>query len=484
MDNEKEVREYIFNEMSDLIDIINNELTDGDEKFKHRFPFYELKKDLDDFLEGYVENRAIILPGLRGIGKSTLILQLCDYLVNEKNVDFRRILYLDASELADYLNTGIYETITYFITEIHHETLRNMEKPIFIFIDEAQSDLKWAKAGKLLYDKIKNDKLFIVFTGSSALNIETTADLSRRAKKIQICPMDFGEYLYLNHGMQIPSSTKNALEDLIFEGDIDEALKIEEEILLDGLKYLKKPIEKEWEHYLLYGELPYGIGKTDIDMKKFNFQLINKILETDLDYIKSYTQQTKNIARRLLSYMALQKPGTLSQNKMASYLDSSAGTINSILFTLEKTHLIFHVEPYGSSGSRTKKSWEYYFLSANIKYAIISKLGNVNRNHRECLGILAENLVASRLAIYKIKSGRDFQLFFPPESEGVDFIINTLDGKVIPIEVGIGKKSKRQIKKAIKKYKTDYGIIISNTTNGIKKEDDVIYLPLSTFSLM
>ena len=53
-------------------------------------------------------------------------------------------------------------------------------------------------------------------------------------------------------------------------------------------------------------------------------------------------------------------------------------------------------------------------------------------------------------------------------------------GDIIPIEVGIGAKNTKQVKKAI----SDYGIIVSNRSSRIQKEDNIISIPLSTFSFM
>ncbi len=41
---------------------------------------------------------------------------------------------------------------------------------------------------------------------------------------------------------------------------------------------------------------------------------------------------------------------------------------------------------------------------------------------------------------------------------------------------GLGEKTKRQITNAINKYGSNHGIIISNTTDVITKEDNVIYI--------
>ena len=72
-------------------------------------------------------------------------------------------------------------------------------------------------------------------------------------------------------------------------------------------------------------------------------------------------------------------------------------------------------------------------------------------------------------------------LFYDPKKSGVDFLVRNID-KIIPIEVGVGKKTKSQLTKAINNYNSDYGILISNRTFSIKKENNIIYIPLRTFS--
>lgn len=56
-------------------------------------------------------------------------------------------------------------------------------------------------------------------------------------------------------------------------------------------------------------------------------------------------------------------------------------------------------------------------------------------------------------------------------------------GDIIPIEVGIGAKNIKQVKKAISRYNSDYGIIVSNRSSRIQKEDNIISIPISTFHL-
>ena len=79
----------------------------------------------------------------------------------------------------------------------------------------------------------------------------------------------------------------------------------------------------------------------------------------------------------------------------------------------------------------------------------------------------------------KIK--KDFVRYQCIDNSRVDFLVRNID-KIIPIEVGVGKKTKSQLTKAINNYNSDYGILISNRTFSIKKENNIIYIPLRTFS--
>ena len=50
--------------------------------------------------------------------------------------------------------------------------------------------------------------------------------------------------------------------------------------------------------------------------------------------------------------------------------------------------------------------------------------------------------------------------------------------------MGIGDKNKKQIKNAMNKYNSNFGIVISNKTGSIVKDEDVLFIPIKTFSLM
>ncbi len=94
-----------------------------------------------------------------------------------------------------------------------------------------------------------------------------------------------------------------------------------------------------------------------------------------------------------------------------------------------------------------------------------------------------ENYVAYSIYRLKVEYHHNFKMYFDPRKGGVDFLIKTIPGDIIPIEVGIGKKNKRQIISAMDYYKSDYGIVISDTTSKIIKEENIIFIPYITFTL-
>ena len=92
-------------------------------------------------------------------------------------------------------------------------------------------------------------------------------------------------------------------------------------------------------------------------------------------------------------------------------------------------------------------------------------------------------MVASALNRLSDESLQSLGLFYDSNRKGVDFIVKNLD-EVIPIEVGIGKKTKSQLTRAKSKYGAEYGILVSNRTSKIEFKRNILYVPVLTFALM
>ena len=477
--------DYILGKLRNAPKLSQDRIIRAGEPLPYRKSYYIIERYVNDFLSGYKENRFIIMPGLRGIGKTTILFQLYDYLINEKGIDQNRVLYLSVDELNAYFEVKLIDAIDIFIKEIHQSLPVNLDRELFILVDESHYDKNWSLVGKILFDN--SEKIFTIFTGSSALNLEMNADAARRAKKEAIYPLDFSEYLILKHGIHPPSQTSEFLMDLIFKGDresVDQMIKVENELMKITLK-LEKSLEKEWEDYLCFGGFPFGPYMDMLEIYERTFNVIEKIIQKDVFLLKSFKSETISTIFNIILFLALQKPGATSHSKLAKSLGVSSSTIKTILNVLEKTHLIFNVMPYGSAGKVVRKSWKYYFLTPSLKAAINFKFGKYTPpSDRNFLGVLAENLVASQFFKMKQITHMPLGIFYSAEKKGVDFLLKDIDGEVIPVEVGIGDKNPSQIKRAINKYGSKHGILVSNARNKVMKEDDVIYVPLTTFSFI
>ncbi|RLG69700.1 MAG: ATP-binding protein [Candidatus Iainarchaeum archaeon] len=485
--DEAEIISYISAKLAEAPVLAREKTQKNGKPLGHRRAYSRIREYVDNFITGEkaggVENRIIVLPGLRGVGKTTLMLQIYKYLALTKQIEQARILYFSVDELKEYLGVKISEVVKVYVERIFKTSFVNLDKQLFILIDEAHFDKDWGVAAKIIYDQTK--KIFLLLTGSSALSMEMSVDLARRAKKETMFPLNFSEYLILKYKVFPPPGTAESIRGVIFNPS-NTSLKYAE----DNWNELKrrslsigKPLDKEFEWFLSSGGFPYGIVLDEKVIYEKIFSMIDRIIEKDIFVIRSFKTDTRNLITRIITFLALQKPGGTSDVKLAQRLNTSPTMVRSILDVLEKTHLIFSVKPYGGSGKIVRKPWKYYFLSPSVNAAIRYKLGRYNLRDRDMLGLFAETLVASYFFRMKETINMPSGLFYDAEKKGVDFLIQKGLDEVIPVEVSIGKKEKGQIKKAINKYKAKYGVVVCDIDD-VRKEGDVVYLPITFFSFV
>src|SRR3990167_3504681 len=130
-----------------------------------------------------LSDRLIGLIGSRGVGKTTLLLQII------KNKLFNKIpvFYLSADHIY-FENHTLYQFV---------EDLYLTEGIEIFFIDEIHKYPNWNREIKNLYDGFQ--KLRLIFSGSSSLDIiKGSYDLSRRTKMYHLPGLSFREYLNFN----------------------------------------------------------------------------------------------------------------------------------------------------------------------------------------------------------------------------------------------------------------------------------------------
>lgn len=463
-------------EIKYLANEINND------QFKPRFKYNDIKNHINNFIkiEKNYYNRLIMIPGLRGVGKSTLLYQIYSYLNDEMEIDEDDILYINVDDLKSSIDTDIKSVFESFIENVHNTIPLTLKKKIFLLVDEAQYDKNWANFAKLLFDK--NSRIFMIFTGSSALNLNLNTDATRRITTIRLYPCNFREYLYLKYDINF---NRYDLRELILNTNneiVEKAVKYEKEIYKE-LYNLPNDNTLEFKKYLHTQSFPFALTNNDIEVHKFTYEVIKRIITDDLVEFKSFNKLNDKIISRILTYLATKKAGKTSNNKIAQYIGISANTVDNILEILEKTELLFKVYAYGSACTIMKKPREHFFITPSIKATLNYRIGRYNLNNKKCYSLLVENMIASTLNMMVSDASLSLGLFYDPNKKGVDFLLKCVD-EIIPIEVGVGKKTKSQLTIAKNKYNAKYGILISNRTDRIRFENDILYIPLVTFALM
>lgn len=142
--------------------------------FKPREIFNEIKETAHSYFTTGRAVRMIGLAGLRGTGKTTLMWQVADYIYKNHT---KNIYFFHIGNLRRY-NVGIKELHEAFETYIAKSKLWSYKEKIVLLFDEVHEDPNWARDLKILYDEFRI--AFAIATGSSALLLQSTADLVTR----------------------------------------------------------------------------------------------------------------------------------------------------------------------------------------------------------------------------------------------------------------------------------------------------------------
>ena len=477
---------YIRNQILTMPMKVNHELSYKNKKFNRRSDYYNIIDYIDKFLEGESINRFLVLPGLRDVGKTTILFQVYEYLLKEKNINQQNILYFACDRLRRTGEADIFDVVNYYCETFHNSIIETLPQPVFILIDEAQYDKQWALNGKVIFDASKN--IFMIFSGSSALKLSNNPDAARRLLNIPIYPLTYSQHLKLKYG-DYKNNISDPLIQMIFDGEINNSAEIERRIINIYSHFQNYDIS-EWKTFLEFGGFPSSFYQNTDDITKKIVNMIEKVVMTDMNNIEGINTDTQNLAFQILNYFAFQNPGEVSIGSLSNMFDAKKPLVTKVINILEKTQLIFHIEAFTSSVKRTTKPNEYFFATSSLKHILSLDVGNaILEDETAYFGKLLENYVASSFHNLDNKSKMSYKIYYDDSKKkssdkNVDFIVQRGLEKPVPIEVSCGDKDKSQIKHAINRYKSTHGIIISKTTTNIVKKDNIIYLPPEIFAFM
>jgi len=476
--NNLRIKEYIEDQLANIDFKAKNFLFDHNNNLlPKRNIFSNFKNYIKDFLNGDDSSRWVTLVGLRGVGKTTLMYQV--YHEFKKLDAHFLILSLDSS--TNLLKTNIYELIKAFEEHLN-SPIENLDKPLFLFLDEVQYDENWGIALKNIFDSSK--KVFIFSTGSSALLLNNNPDIARRTIYQNIYPLNFTEYNLIKNNKEIPEKLTLDLNKAIFNS-------MDSKEIYTKIKNNQKNIDAyylaqsrlSFQDYLYLGSFPFSIktinkSKIYYNIKKIIDVTVNKDIANTSDNLVNFITYIPSIL------YAIADMDTLNFTTLAEKFGIPRYKISEIFSELEKTELLNRIYPHASHFKQvTQKPSKYLFASPALRAMYYKTEGN-SISEENARGKLLEDLVG--MYLYRLRNKNNlFSITYDSAKGGADFIVTTSNNKIV-IEVGSNKKTYQQVVQTMKKVNAKCGIILSEKLEELEynQEFNIVKIPLKYFILI
>ena len=357
----------------------------------HREKFNNLVK--------YLEIPQIIaVTGIRRCGKSTLLKQTINYLINIRGVPPQNILFLNLEQpyllqFSDDINNleKIFD---------NYLSLNNPKGKIFVLLDEVQFFKNWPVFVKSHYEsKYNNHHIKFIITGSNSklLSSDMVTLLSGRSVSLELYPLTFCEIIeannlnytdkkdYLSNRHEI----KNILSTIIKQGSFPEIV---------GLK-----------------------GDTNLCYEILSSYAKTIVLQDIAPRLN--VRKTKQL-EELFNYLITNISALTTYNKLSNYFSLSDKSIKEYINAFSDAYLLFELEQFSYSAKpTTKRLKKIYSIDTGLANACGLKFTSNN-------GKLLENLVFADC------KQRDLESFFYRTNNGleVDFVIKD-NSKIMLIQV-------------------------------------------------
>ena len=319
-----------------------------------------------------------VITGVRRSGKSTLLLMLKDFLIND-GVKEDNIIHINF-ESAMYDDIDDYKDLYKYVKE------RIKKGRTYLLLDEVQNVTSWEKAINSFNVDFDID---IYITGSNAylLSSELSTLLSGRYIEIKMYPLSFKEYLVFNN-------------------------------------YDNDDLDDKFNEYLKYGGLPALSLIKDNDELVLSYlnDIYNSIVKKDI--IDRNNLKDTALLENIIKFLATNIGSPISSTKISDYLNSNKiveksnhQTIDNYLNMLEKSFIMYKADRTDIKSKALLKTLGKYYISDTGIRNIILGFRNIDEGH------LLENVVYLELLRrgYKVNIGKtnEYEVDFVAENPNI-----------------------------------------------------------------
>jgi predicted AAA+ superfamily ATPase len=346
---------------------------------KHtRLVFDEILSKLDTGLITF-------LIGPRRLGKSTLLKQVLNHLLVEKQIKASQTFFFEfePNQTRSHLDLVVSE---YF------QTKADKNLPFYLFLDEVQFIPDYELSLKYLVDNYHNIRILITGSLSLGYKRKMSESLAGRILPITIYPLCFEEYLTMSEAKELS----------IFSQAKDKS---------DLWAQASTELNPKFQEFLLGGTYPQSIlWPKQIPLRDFLDTIVNQSLNQDA--VKFFSIDRGDLIMALYQYLAANNGMEISLNKLSVQLQANIITIKKYLDVLELLGLIYILK-------NTTNPLKIPNSKAKIYVNSIFENSWANPNHNN-LGASVESYVLERLLTQKHQVS-----FFRERNKEVDFIDHT-----------------------------------------------------------
>ncbi|MEW6040600.1 MAG: AAA family ATPase [Elusimicrobiota bacterium] len=456
-----------------------------------RYIFSYFKKLISNFLNDNIDEfeKIVLLPGIRGVGKTTLLMQIfkiekflddndTQLVQNLKKLDYR--FYFDVNKLH-------FEQITLneffkFFEKVNNFNFVGLNKKVLLLLDEVHFDPRWSLFLKVLFDSIKGHKnLLVIATGSSALNIRMSADLARRSTVTELYPMKFNEYLALKHGVHPVNGASDELQKIFFSSQgAKEVFKQLKKQADDVMRFFINLPPQADEDFFKNGGFPFTVGLCNqIEISERIKNIIDGVITKDVITLRTFKTGTVSKVNDLLYLLA--NSDLISFDKLQKSLRiENIRTLSALLDVLVMSGILLKIKSYGQTYGTTRKTPKYLFITPSLRSAILDNAfpsGIEGKKIEDYFALIFQRDIKRREIFGPLK------LSYDVAEGGADFVLTLKDRSNIVIEVGFNKEETKQVENTMKKVKSRYGLVFGSSSLELVN-NSIVKIPLKFLLLI
>ena len=347
-------------------------------KPQKRLAYYEALK----ILTHKSIRRFAVLSGMRRVGKTTILYQIIDHLIDE-GVNPKNILYAT-------FDNPVLKLVNVENVLAIYESMYPIEGTRYILFDEVQYTENWELWMKVIYDSKKDIRLIATGSASPILEKGSADSGTGRWSVLKIPTMSFYEYCKLLN-LDLP-----ILQDNLRLSKLVNMSHSQLGDLMD--KFF--PLQNHFNRYLMIGGFPELVLSDDdaYAQRMLREDVVDKVIKRDV--LTLFNIRSPLLMEKLFLYLCMNSTEIFNATTAAKELENtSVITIDSYIGALEMSNLIYLAKPMdvGSKGAIKGKP-KIFIADAAIRNAVLM-IDDVLSDESE-LGAMVETTVYKHMASF------------------------------------------------------------------------------------